>query len=393
MLITNALQYFAALLVISLGVFWAYKKFPNKVFKWVPSVLVIFFIVVLCNTFGVWSFKEAAISGARSNYLKYVIPFMIFLISVQADLKKLAKVGPKMLSVMFLTSVSIVIGMVVAYFVWAQPLGLTNAPQSFGAWTGAYVGGVENLYAVADANHLSADEQANVLLLINISFRPWMTLLMVMVPLAAKFNQWTKADTSAIDHLAAGIDEIAGEKVTRSMNNLDLFTIFGIGLAVVAVGFTVGDMLFALIPGVPAEVWRYVIVTVAGVLLGTYTNIAKTPGLEVIGSFLAAYTLSVSCSNTDLKTFLNAGTYLLAALTVLGIHTVFMFLMAKLMKLDLFTLGIASIANIGGVSSTPVVAACYGTSYQTVGVLMAAMGSMYGTFFGLAVTAILSTIG
>ena len=33
MLITNALQYFAALLVISAGVFWAYKKFPNKVFK------------------------------------------------------------------------------------------------------------------------------------------------------------------------------------------------------------------------------------------------------------------------------------------------------------------------------------------------------------------------
>lgn len=393
MLITNALQYFAALLVISAGVFWAYKKFPNKFFKWVPSVLVIFFIVVLCNTFGVWSFKNAAISGARSNYLKYVIPFMIFLISVQADLKKLAKVGPKMLSVMFLTSVSIVVGMIVAYFVWAQPLGLTNAPQSFGAWTGAYVGGVENLYAVADANHLSADEQANVLLLINISFRPWMTLLMVMVPFAAKFNQWTKADTSAIDRLAAGIDEISGEKVTRAMNNLDLFTIFGIGLAVVAVGFTVGDLLFALIPGVPAEVWRYVIVTVVGVLLGTYTNIAKTPGLEVIGGFLAAYTLSVSCSNTDLKTFLNAGTYLLAALTVLGIHTIFMFLMAKLMKLDLFTLGIASIANIGGVSSTPVVAACYGTSYQTVGVLMAAMGSMYGTFFGLGVTAILSMIG
>lgn len=392
MLITNALQYFAALLVISAGVFWAYKKFPNKVFKWVPSVLVIFFIVVLCNTFGVWSFSNDAIKAARNDYLKYVIPFMIFCISLQADLKKLAKVGPKMLSVMALTSVSIVIGMVVAFVVWAQPLGLTNAAQSFGAWTGAYVGGVENLYAVADAVHLTDAEQANVLLLINISFRPWMTLLMVMVPFAVKFNKWTKADTSAIDRLAAGIDEVAGEKVDRPINSLDLFTIFGVGLAVVAVGFTAGDALFALIPGVPAEVWRYVIVTVTGVLLGTYTNMGKIPGLELIGGFLAAYTLSVSCSNTDLKTFLNAGTYLLAALTVLGIHTVFMFLMAKLLKLDLFTLGIASIANIGGVSSTPVVAACYGQSYQTVGVLMAAMGSMYGTFFGLGVTAILGML-
>lgn len=109
MIITTALQYFAALLAITAFVFFLYKKFPNKVFKWVPAVMVVFIIVVCCNTFGVWSFQNEAIAGARNGYLKYVIPFMIFCISVQSNVQKIAKVGPKMLSVMLLTSLSIVI--------------------------------------------------------------------------------------------------------------------------------------------------------------------------------------------------------------------------------------------------------------------------------------------
>lgn len=391
MIITTALQYFAALLAITAFVFFLYKKFPNKVFKWVPAVMVVFIIVVCCNTFGVWSFQNEAIAGARNGYLKYVIPFMIFCISVQSNVQKIAKVGPKMLSVMLLTSLSIVIGMVLAFNLFAKPLGISHAAESFGAWTGSFVGGVENLYAVSDAVKLSADEQANVLLLINLVFRPWMTLLIVMAPLATKFNQWTKADTTEIERIAAGINETATEK--GAPNSLDIFLITGIGLVVTALGFTGGDALFALIPGVPSEVWRYLIVTVAGVLLGTFTNMGKINGLELIGGVLATYTLSVSCSNTDLKTFLNAGTFLLCGLTVLAFHALFMILMAKLMKVDLFTLGIASIANIGGVSSTPVVAATYGQSYQTVGVLMAALGSMIGTFVGLGVVQLLHLFG
>lgn len=95
----------------------------------------------------------------------------------------------------------------------------------------------------------------------------------------------------------------------------------------------------------------------------------------------------------DLKSFANAGVFLLCGLTVLLIHTVVMFIVAKLMKVDLFTLGIASIANIGGVSSAPVVAAAYGKSYQSVGVLMAALGSMIGTFVGLGMCNLLRMIG
>ena len=66
-----------------------------------------------------------------------------------------------------------------------------------------------------------------------------------------------------------------------------------------------------------------------------------------------------------------------------------MVLGAKLLKLDLFSIAVASLANIGGVASAPLLAAAYDKSLVGVGVLMAVMGYIIGTFGGLLVGNIL----
>mgnify|MGYP000043104030 FL=1 len=169
--------------------------------------------------------------------------------------------------------------------------------------------------------------------------------------------------------------------------------IMGVGLVIVAFGFHMGDFLGALIPAVPAQVWLYLMVTAIGVIIGTTTEFGYINGLELIGGTLAIFALSVSSSNVDLRSFANAGVFFLSGVTVLLIHVIIMFLVAKLMKVDLCTLGIASIANIGGVSSAPVVAAAYGKSYQSISVIMAAIGSMIGTFVGLGMCNLLLMMG
>ncbi|HAS79297.1 MAG TPA: hypothetical protein DCR90_00120, partial [Fusobacteriaceae bacterium] len=63
---------------------------------------------------------------------------------------------------------------------------------------------------------------------------------------------------------------------------------------------------------------------------------------------------------------------------------------AKIFKLDLFTCGVASLANIGGVASAPILAAAYSEALIPVGVLMAMLGYIIGTGGGLIVGKILS---
>jgi uncharacterized membrane protein len=55
-------------------------------------------------------------------------------------------------------------------------------------------------------------------------------------------------------------------------------------------------------------------------------------------------------------------------------------------------LGVASLANIGGVASAPILAGAYNKALIPIGVLMAMMGYIIGTFMGLGVSELLREI-
>ena len=78
-----------------------------------------------------------------------------------------------------------------------------------------------------------------------------------------------------------------------------------------------------------------------------------------------------------------------AGFCILVIHAIIMIAGAKVFKLDLFSIAVASLSNIGGVASASILAATYNKSLVGVGVLMAVMGFIIGTFVGLAVGNIL----
>jgi uncharacterized membrane protein len=90
--------------------------------------------------------------------------------------------------------------------------------------------------------------------------------------------------------------------------------------------------------------------------------------------------------------FSDVGVYVLAGFSILVIHAVIMVIGAKIFKLDLFSVAVASLSNIGGVASAPILAATYNKSLVSVGVLMAIMGYLIGTFGGLLVGNILMWI-
>ena len=75
----------------------------------------------------------------------------------------------------------------------------------------------------------------------------------------------------------------------------------------------------------------------------------------------------------------NAPAWILTGFVVLAIHTALRLLICRLLKLDLFTAGVASLANIGGTASAPVLAGSYAGSLVPVGILMALMGYVVGT--------------
>ena len=78
---------------------------------------------------------------------------------------------------------------------------------------------------------------------------------------------------------------------------------------------------------------------------------------------------------------------------MLALHVGVMILLARLLKLDIFTCAVASLANIGGTATAPVLAGTYSSALVPVGIIMALLGYVVGTGGGLIVANIMSIFG
>ena len=65
------------------------------------------------------------------------------------------------------------------------------------------------------------------------------------------------------------------------------------------------------------------------------------------------------------------------------IHAGVMLAVRRLLRAPVFFLAVGSQANVGGAASAPVVAAAFHPALATVGVLLAVLGYVLGTYVGL----------
>ena len=84
--------------------------------------------------------------------------------------------------------------------------------------------------------------------------------------------------------------------------------------------------------------------------------------------------------------------WILTGFVVLIVHGGLMLLLCKLFRLDMFTGAVASLANIGGTASAPVLAGAYAGSLVSVGILMALMGYVVGTLLGIVTARIMEML-
>ena len=113
-MITRGFTYVAFLIFFASMLVLAEKKSKSKFFNYVPAIVLLYFGAMLLSTFGVWQNNEeitAVYKGLKDNLL----PAMIFLMLLRCDMRKILKLGPKMLIGFFSATISIMIGFIVTY--------------------------------------------------------------------------------------------------------------------------------------------------------------------------------------------------------------------------------------------------------------------------------------
>lgn len=391
-MITDGFQFIALLFFVSGIVIYLEKKFKNGIFfKYIPALVIIYFGAMILSTLGVWDMNVESVSKARSVLKDAILPSMIFLMLLRADLRDIAKLGPRMIISFFTATFTIMIGFVVAFLIFKGSLA-SNAPLTFGALAGSWVGGTQNMVAVQQAVGLEGSGMGYTLLIDSIDYSIWIMFLLFLVPFANKFNKWTKADTSKIDnineHLTAKFSTISKEITFQ-----DIFFLLSVALGVTAVTTIIGNEMVKVpaLAFMGATGWTIIITTILGVIFAM-TPLARIPGSPEVSNVLLYMLIGLIASNANFLELTQAPAYILAGFVILAIHGILMAIIGKVFKLDLFTCGIASLSNIGGVASSPVLAAAYSQSLVPIAVLMALIGVITGTFFGIGVAKFLTML-
>lgn len=390
-MIKNGFQFLAFIVFFAGTVIWLEKKYKNtKFFTYVPALIIIYFGVMLMSTFNFWDMSANSVKIARGELRSAILPSMIFLMLLRADLRDIIKLGPKLILTFFAATTSIIIGFIVSFSVFKGMLA-SNAPQTFGALAGSWIGGVQNMAAVQQALGLNDAGMGYTLLIDSIDYSIWVMFLLALVPFANKFNKWVNADTSKIDNLNERLTKKFAS-ISKEITFQHMIFLLGVAFGVSALCIHFGTVLDAMFPNVlGASAWAIILTTIVGILFAM-TPLGRVPGAPELSNVLLYTLIALIAANANFLELTQAPAYILAGFLILAIHGIAMVIIAKIFKLDLFTCGIASLANIGGVASSPVLAASYSQSLVPVAVLMALIGVISGTFGGIMVSKILEFI-
>jgi len=127
--------------------------------------------------------------------------------------------------------------------------------------------------------------------------------------------------------------------------------------------------------------WAILFVVTAG-LAFSFTPVRKLDevGGSAVGNYALYALLATIGAQADLAKVAEFPAYMLAGVLWLAIHVAVMLVVARLLRAPLFLLATASMANVGGPASAPIVATTYHRTLAPVGLVMAVAGYILGIY-------------
>ena len=374
---------YLAIMLLAAGAFPALERRTGwKVFSVLPPIVLTYLLVTALAVLGLWQ-VNAQIQATQKLLIAQLIPALLFLLMVNCDLRAIFALGPRVLGVFACTTVSLFIAFLATYAMFRNVLPAHDGWHPLAAVSGSWVGGTANLVAVKQAIGMSDDSLALALLTDALCYSMWVVVLFSVARLAPAFNRWTRATSSA--------DMVVAPTPARGATTSDAVLLW-LGLALLAAAAS--SWLAALLPTsdmLSTTTWSILIATVAGLVVA-HTPLARFPGASPISSALLISVVAVMASQSNFTGIGAAPLYLLCGASIITIHALLLSLAARLFHFDLYLCGISSLAHIGGVAATPILAASYSPALVPVGVLLALLGYILGTGFGLLMASLMSML-
>ena len=369
------------------------SPFWKKFYTYVPALLVCYFLPSTLKAFGLIDPDRSQLYFIASRYL---LPASLVLLTISVDLKEVIKLGSKAV-IMFLTgTVGIMIGgpLTIILFSYIAPDLVGGAPpdevwRGMTTIAGSWIGGGANQATMKEVFNVSDALFSKMVTVDIIVGNTWLGVLIAGVGVTKIIDHRLKADASAIEHLKTKMKEYQ-ESVSKIPTLTDLMKILMVGFGCTGFAHFCSDLIVPYLQQFPALeqysltsgfFWLVVIATALGVIF-SFTKLRELEGVGAsrLGRAFVYILVATIGMKMDILAIVSNPGFFFLGITWILFHILLLAIVAKLIKAPYFFIAVGSTANVGGAASAPVIASEFHPSLAPVGVLMAVLGYVLGTY-------------
>ena len=399
-LFTNDAVVFGLLMSVLAAIFiTSHSENPSwkKFYKFVPSLLLCYFIPSVFTSLGFIDPKESNLYYMASRYL---LPASLVLLTLSIDIKAIMNLGWKAVAMFFAGTTGIIIGGPIALMI----VGAINPEITAGAgpdeiWrglatvAGSWIGGGANqtaMYEIFEASDTLFSAMITVdIIVANI----WMAFILYGAGVSQTIDKWFKADSSAIETLKKKVADYQAS-IAKVTTLVDLVKMGAIAFIIVAIGHALGDIIAPWVDENSKTLselsfnssffWIVVTATLGGFAMSfTKQRELEGAGASELGSLFLHILVMTIGMKMDLTAFADVPGYFIIGFIWIIMHVIVLLIVGKIIKAPFFFTAVGSQANVGGAASAPVVASAFSPALAPVGVLLAVLGYGVGTFGAL----------
>ncbi len=349
-------------------------------FNYAPPLLFIYATPVFLNNLDVIPSDSPVYSGLSA----YVLPAFIVLMLIKVNVPATVRIMGKGVLVMLMGTAGVMVGAVVAYVIVHRWLS-DDAWTGFGALAGSWIGGTGNMAAASEMLGTPPEQFGLAVLADNVVYLVWLPILLASKNIADRFNVWAKVPEDrlkAMDAAASAAVEV--ERRPEMRDYVYLITV-AMGVTWLATALSAHCFQYMMIHAPQLDVvlsqstWKILLLTTIALLLST-TRVSTLPSATALATAMIYVFVAGMGARASIEGFGQAPAFLLGAFIWIFIHGAFCVLGAKLFRVDIHSVAIASAANIGAAASAPIVAAFHRPSLVPASILMALIGYALGNY-------------
>jgi len=381
--ITGGFDFIAAMFGLCGVLVWIERRSSSSLFKWFPSIVLVMFASMALYTLGAWEMTDD-VRAARAMVRDNLIPAMLFLMSLRFNLVVIKKLGARLIALCLASTLSIMLAFVLVHELMSAYLG-DETPLTFATMSAGWTGGTQNFVAVKEALSVTDAAMTYTLLMGALCYSVWLVIIIGLKPFKNRFDSFLRSEDKWLNEVLGKLKEIGvGEKIEMPA----LLLMLGLSLVVASISNHLGATLadFGILNSM---IWAIIISSLLG-MIAAPTWLGKTGGSDEVSGMMLYVIVALIGAEVSLSAIAEAPMYILSGFMILAIHAAILLFVARLLRMNLYLVGIASIANIGSAPSAAVVGAAYGKELVPVAIIMALIGSMIGSFVGLTVAELLT---